>query len=211
MIIATHITNKAGYDAIRKAKVIRSRSRKRRHGESGWGFETDFLGGDARYVFLSIGEKYQYETMNEARYFFDFDAHRLISDFDALVGPDLANDYEQIVDAILKETNATLEPKAGFSDLSLDRFCAKMGMSDIQHDPIFRKHMIEDSRSNYQDLLSEFNDLSVYQTTKTVQHQARVTLSPHLVSGHIRRLPEGHQASEEATRSQRRIVLSALP
>lgn len=42
-------------------------------------------------------------------------------------------------------------------------------------------------------------DLSVYQTTKTVQHQARVTLSPHLVSGHIRRLPAGHQASEEAT------------
>ena len=41
-------------------------------------------------------------------------------------------------------------------------------------------------------------DLSVYQTTKMVQHQARVTLSPHLVSGHIRRLPKGHQASEEA-------------
>ena len=42
-------------------------------------------------------------------------------------------------------------------------------------------------------------DLSVYDGTKKVQHQARVTLSPHLVSGHIRRLPEGHQASEEAT------------
>ena len=41
-------------------------------------------------------------------------------------------------------------------------------------------------------------DLSQYQTTKQVQHQARVTLSPHLVSGHIRRLPEGHQASDQA-------------
>jgi hypothetical protein len=41
-------------------------------------------------------------------------------------------------------------------------------------------------------------DLSVYQTTKTVQYQARVMLSPHLVSGHIRRLPSGHQASAEA-------------
>ncbi len=44
-------------------------------------------------------------------------------------------------------------------------------------------------------------NLSVYQNTKKVQHQARVTLSPHLVSGHIRRLPEGHQASDEATQN----------
>ena len=41
-------------------------------------------------------------------------------------------------------------------------------------------------------------DLSKYQTTKTVQHQIRVTLSPHLVSGHIRRLPDGHKASDQA-------------
>lgn len=40
-------------------------------------------------------------------------------------------------------------------------------------------------------------DLSVYEGTKKIQHQARVTLSPHLVSGHIRRLPEGHQHAEE--------------
>ena len=41
-------------------------------------------------------------------------------------------------------------------------------------------------------------DLEKYKLTKTVQHQARVTLSPHLVSGHIRRLPDGHQASDAA-------------
>ena len=41
-------------------------------------------------------------------------------------------------------------------------------------------------------------DLSAYQTTKTVQHQTRVTLSPHLVSGHFRKLRDGHKASDQA-------------
>ena len=41
-MIAVHITNKAGYDAIVKAREIRPRGRKRQHGESGWGFETVF-------------------------------------------------------------------------------------------------------------------------------------------------------------------------
>ena len=108
-MIAVHITKKAGYDAIVKAREIRPQGRKRRHGESGWGFETDFLAGDAKYVFLSLGEKYQYETMNETRYFFAFDVHRLISDFDVLVGPDLANDYDAIVNVIIEETNALPE------------------------------------------------------------------------------------------------------
>ena len=109
MIIAMHITNKAGYDSIRQAREIRPRGRKRRHGESGWGFETDYLAGDAKKVFLSLGEKYQLETMNEPRYFFSFDAHRLISEYDALVGPDLANDYDAIVNVIIEETNALPE------------------------------------------------------------------------------------------------------
>ena len=43
-------------------------------------------------------------------------------------------------------------------------------------------------------------DLSVYQDKpdKKIQHEVRVTLSPHLVSGHLRRLPEDWKASEEA-------------
>ena len=68
-MIAMHITNKAGYDSIRQAREIRPRGRKRRHGESGWGFETDYLAGDAKNVFLSLGEKYQYETRYHGRYF----------------------------------------------------------------------------------------------------------------------------------------------
>ena len=39
-------------------------------------------------------------------------------------------------------------------------------------------------------------DLESYKVNKTIQHQTRVTLSPHLVSGHIRQLPEGWEASE---------------
>lgn len=64
MIIAKHITNKHGYNAIRRAGEIKPRGRRRKM------FETDFLAGDADYVFFSLGEKYQYQIMNETRYFF---------------------------------------------------------------------------------------------------------------------------------------------
>lgn len=59
--------------------------RQRRIGKSGWGFETDYLAGDAEFVFFLLIEKCQYEMMNERRYFFAFDSHRLISDYDALI------------------------------------------------------------------------------------------------------------------------------
>ena len=40
--------------------------------------------------------------------------------------------------------------------------------------------------------------LDTYKINKTVQHHARLALSPHRVAGHIRRLPDGHKASKEA-------------
>ena len=43
-------------------------------------------------------------------------------------------------------------------------------------------------------------DLSSYQTRpRAISHQARLTLSPHLVSGHLRTLPDGWKRSKEAT------------
>lgn len=41
-------------------------------------------------------------------------------------------------------------------------------------------------------------NLESYKVNKTIQHQTRITLSPHLVSGHIRHLPEGWERSEKA-------------
>ena len=41
-------------------------------------------------------------------------------------------------------------------------------------------------------------DLASYQKhPRSVSHQARVTLSPHLVSGHLRKLPDGWKPSEK--------------
>ena len=113
-----------------------------------------------RPAFHAVLDALGYTGVRDFIFFFAFDAHRLISEYDALVGPDLVNEYDQIVDSILKETDATIEPKTGMSEADLDRFCEKKGMTDIQHDSIFRKAMMDDSRSHYQDLLSEFNDLS---------------------------------------------------
>ena len=42
-------------------------------------------------------------------------------------------------------------------------------------------------------------DLASYQNhPRAISHQARVTLSPHLVSGHLRKLPDGWNRSEKA-------------
>lgn len=41
-------------------------------------------------------------------------------------------------------------------------------------------------------------NLESYKVNKTIQHQTRVSLSPHLVSGHLRVLPEGWESSEKA-------------
>ena len=41
-------------------------------------------------------------------------------------------------------------------------------------------------------------DFDTYKINKSVQHNIRVTLSPHLVSGHIRNLPNGWNTSEQA-------------
>ena len=42
-------------------------------------------------------------------------------------------------------------------------------------------------------------DLASYaDRQRTVAHQARITLSPHLVSGHLRKLPDGWKVSEQA-------------
>ena len=44
-------------------------------------------------------------------------------------------------------------------------------------------------------------NLQSYKVNKTIQHQARVTLSPHLVSGHLRRLPEDWNVSDDAIKN----------
>lgn len=51
-------------------------------------------------------------------------------------------------------------------------------------------------------------DLSSYQNhPRVISHQARVTLSPHLVSGHLRKLPEGWKRSEQAEEHASEFVI----
>ena len=55
-------------------------------------------------------------------------------------------------------------------------------------------------------------DLSAYEgADRKISEQVRVTLSPHLVSGHIRQLPEGHKASAESKEHAAEFGISLAP
>ena len=51
-------------------------------------------------------------------------------------------------------------------------------------------------------------DLETYEVNKTIQHQTRAKLSPHLVSGHLRQLPNGWKVSPEATENAKDFGLT---
>lgn len=55
-------------------------------------------------------------------------------------------------------------------------------------------------------------DLSAYEGTDSkISEEVRITLSPHLVSGHLRRLPEGHKPSEQAKQHAQDFGITLAP
>ena len=51
-------------------------------------------------------------------------------------------------------------------------------------------------------------DFETYKLNKNVQHNTRRELSPHTISGHLRRLPEEWQASKEATENAKEFGIT---
>lgn len=90
----------------------------------------DRLAGDNRFIFLSYGPRYR--DMREAAtcYGFLFNAEQLITQFDAQVGPDLLGEYEELLDHIVADVDASLPPLSEISDDELAEFAALMDESD---------------------------------------------------------------------------------
>lgn len=98
-----------------------------RVGRSHW---EDDLAGDDRYVFLSVGPRYNDQAPREATFGFVFEAEILIEAGAILGLHDLAGDYTEIVGEAAEEVAATLPRLERISQAELDEFAAAMGVND---------------------------------------------------------------------------------
>ncbi len=142
------------WEAIREEGLLRSRGFPREMGQDGTTFTLDHLAGDGDYVFLSRGVRYRANREASTCYGFVFDATALVAN-GALVGPDLLNDYEEILDEVVKEIEATLPPLEPANEEELAAFA--------DGDPALLAHLRAESTSRYWDIMGaiENDDMGV--------------------------------------------------
>lgn len=117
----------ARYRAIRAAGVLRPRVEEKQPGEDGSLFELDRLAGDNQYVFLSYGARYREYRTPAMCYGFAFDAEQLVAEYGAIVGGDMLDRYERLLEQCIAEVAATLPPLEMISDAELADFAALAG------------------------------------------------------------------------------------
>lgn len=123
-------------------------------GDASNSFALDFLAGDNRYVFLSAGPRYRVDRPAHLCYGFLFDAEDLIRNHGALVGPDLGPEYEEILDAVVRNVDASLPPLPEIDGEELSQFAEVMGITD----PAMLAHLRHESTSRYHDLIAAVTD-----------------------------------------------------
>ena len=117
----------ARYAAIIASGELRPRVEEKPLGMDGNLFELDRLAGDNRYVFLSAGARYSEHRDPALTYGFIFDADTLVREYGALVGPDMLDHYESLLEQCIAEVAATLPPLPMISDAELADFAAIAG------------------------------------------------------------------------------------
>lgn len=117
----------ARFAAIRADGALRPYCAERPLGAPGNTFELDHLAGDSDYVFLSVGERYRRYAENGTAYGFVFDADRLVLECGALVGPDMLEHYEDLMEQCIAAVAATLPPLPMISEEELADFAALAG------------------------------------------------------------------------------------
>lgn len=117
----------ARFAAIRTDGALRPYCAERPLGAHGNTFELDHMAGDTSYVFLSVGERYRRYAHHSTAYGFVFDAERLVLECGALVGPDMLEHYEALMEQCIAEVAATLPPLPMISEEELADFAALTG------------------------------------------------------------------------------------
>lgn len=117
-------------------------------------YDLDFLAGDNQYVFLSAGARYRDERPGCICYGFIFDPVELITNHGAVVGPDLANEYDALLDSVVRQVESTLPALPAISDDELAAFTELMGITDSS----MIEHIRVESSSRYHDLIAAVED-----------------------------------------------------
>jgi len=154
------------------------------HGHSFW---QDTLAGDADYIFLSVGERYSAEHVEQRDLLFGFvfNADALIRAGALLGTHDLAADYDAIIGEVAEQVAATLPRLPAISEEELDRFLTDMGESD---NAAMRAHIREQSTNPEHDLLDAIragnSDVEGYaQAVEHIQRRMRRHQAAHRLSG----------------------------
>lgn len=126
-LAATASAVAARFTAIQADGALRPYCAARAIGAHGNTFELDHLAGDSSYIFLSVGERYRRYAENGTAYGFVFDAERLVLERGALVGPDMLQHYEDLMEQCIAEVAATLPPLPMISEEEIAGFAALAG------------------------------------------------------------------------------------
>lgn len=155
----------ARFEQIKKSGFLKPVAKREFTGTSN-SFDLDFLAGDNQYVFLSAGARYRNERPDCVCYGFIFDVVALIN-YGALAGPDLANEYDALLDNVVRQVEAALPPLPAISDSELAEFAEAMGITDST----MLAHLRDESTSRYHELIAavENQDASTEGATEAIE------------------------------------------
>lgn len=134
--------------------ALAPRHRPKKTGDDGGVFDLDRLAGDGRFVFLSYGPRYRDEREPVLCYGFLFDPVALVTRHGALVGPDMLDEYEEILHRVAQQVDANLPPLPVIADDDVAAFMALMG----EDDPALAAHIKQSSVSRYHDICRAVRD-----------------------------------------------------
>lgn len=135
----------ARYRTISAGGVLLPRTEEKPLGADGSLFDLDRLAGDNRYVFLSYGARYRDVREPALCYGFLFDADRLIIERGALVGGDMLDHYENLLEQCIAEVAAAVAPLPMISDAELADFAAIAGDDPAMLDYVRQESVHRDS------------------------------------------------------------------
>jgi len=133
------------FAAIKADGVLRPYNAERPIGAHGNTSELDHLAGDSAYVFLSVGARYREYVEPDTAYGFVFDAQQLILEHGAIVGMDMLEHYEDLMEQCIAEVAATLPPLPMITDDELADFAALAGDDPTMLDYVREQSVYRDS------------------------------------------------------------------
>jgi len=172
----------ARYVAIVASGELRPRIDEKPLCEDGNLFELDRLAGDNRYVFLSYGARYSEHRDPALTYGFVFDAVQLI-EWGAMVGPDMLQHYEDLLEQCVAEVAATLPPLPMISDAELADFAAMAGDDPAMLDYVRQESVKRDSDIDMAILCGDMAEPGAADAVRLFQQRVGALQAQHRASG----------------------------